>query len=99
MKPPMHLLDARAIFETARVLEFGRSKYGENNWRGNGSYDLGAKRPLAAALRHIFQYLDGERLDPESGQNHLGHAMCSVMFALAADLRGLSDVENKDDPV
>lgn len=87
-KPPMHLLDRAALEETARVLGFGANKYGENNWRDGGKYSLGTKRPLAAALRHIFAYLDGEKIDPESGLSHLGHAMCSVMFALKAELHG-----------
>lgn len=91
-KPPMHLLDKEAMFETARVLGFGAQKYAEENWRGGGAYNLGTKRPLAAALRHIHQYLEGEVVDEDSGLNHLGHAMCEVMFALAADMRGKSDV-------
>ncbi len=91
-KPPMHLLDRVALEATAQVLAFGAQKYAEDNWRGGGTYDLGCKRPLAAALRHIFAYLDGECSDPESDMSHLAHAMCSIMFALSADQRGFSDV-------
>ncbi len=92
-KPPLELLDYPALAETAQVLGFGRAKYSEDGWRDEGNYGLASKRPLAAALRHIYQYLNGEQNDDESGLNHLGHAMCEVMFALAADLRGKSDVD------
>lgn len=100
-KPPMHLLDKEALFETARVLGFGAFAkkqpdgtlgYGGDNWRGGGEYTLGSKRTLAAAVRHIYQYLDGEVIDDDSGLHHLGHALCEVMFALAADLRGKGDI-------
>ena len=43
-------------------------------------------------MRHIYAYLAGEKLDPESGESHLAHALCSVRFAHAAELRGRSDV-------
>lgn len=97
-KPPMNLLDRVALEETAKVLAFGAEKYGEDNWRDDGQYSLGTKRPLAAALRHIYAYLDGEELDPESGLSHLGHAMCSVMFALRAEVEGGGLYARQDTP-
>jgi hypothetical protein len=33
-KPAMELIDAEAMEDLARVLEFGRRKYGAHNWRG-----------------------------------------------------------------
>ena len=79
-KPPMDFLDKTALEETARVLAFGAKKYAAHNWRKG----LPLSRTLAAALRHIYQFLDGETNDAETGLNHLGHAMCEVMFALNA---------------
>ena len=60
-------------------MEFGAKKYGDENWK-QGFDDN--KRVLAAALRHIYQFLDGERVDPESGLNHLEHAITNLAFAL-----------------
>ena len=90
-KPPMHLLDKKALFETARVLGFGATKYSEDGWRDRERYGLGTKRPLAAALRHIFEYLDGKANDDETGLNVLAHVMCEVMFAMRAHFEGKAD--------
>lgn len=79
-KPPMDLLDRTALEETARVLAFGAKKYAAHQWRQG----LSVTRTCAAAIRHLYQFLDGETLDAETGLNHLAHAMCEVMFALNA---------------
>jgi hypothetical protein len=51
---------------------------------GRGQWKRGFKvtRSCAAALRHIFQFLAGETLDPESGESHLAHAVCSLEHAI-----------------
>lgn len=77
-KPPLHLLSTTALLEVAKVLEFGANKYAAHNWRDGFVWS----RPTAAALRHILAWNDGEDLDPESGQSHLAHAMCCLMFLL-----------------
>jgi hypothetical protein len=77
-KPAMELIDAEAMADLARVLEFGRRKYGAHNWRGG----IGIGRLIGAALRHTFAFMRGEDTDPESGLPHLAHAMCSIMFAM-----------------
>lgn len=77
-KPPVGLLDPFALSTMAQIMSFGSQKYGRFNWR-NG---LVFSRFYDAALRHIFAFIDGEDLDPESGLPHLGHAMCNLMFLL-----------------
>lgn len=77
-KAPLDLLDRVALEEIARVLEFGKKKYAAHNWRGG----LQMSRLMAAAMRHLMAYNDGEDFDPESGLSHLAHAGCCVMFAL-----------------
>jgi hypothetical protein len=57
---------------------FGARKYSRDNWK-NG---FKVTRSCAAALRHIFQFLSGETLDPESGLSHLGHAVASLEHAI-----------------
>ena len=76
-KPPFELLDAYALEQIARVLAHGEQKYGAFNWRKG----LTQRQTLGAALRHIFAHLDGEDED-ESGELHLAHAMCEIMFAI-----------------
>ena len=88
-KAPLSLLDAYALEQTAQVLAFGAQKYAAHNWRGG----IASSRLTDAALRHMWAYVDGEDLDPESGLPHLAHAMCCLMFALrmARDRPDLDD--------
>ncbi len=74
----MQMLSPVAIVELTRVLDFGKQKYAENNWRKG----LKTTRLLAATLRHTFAYMSGETNDPESGLSHIAHAMCCCMFIL-----------------
>jgi len=77
-KLPLNLLSTEAMNQTAAVLKFGAQKYAEHNWRKGFAWS----RPLAAAMRHITAFNDGEDIDPESGLSHLAHAMCCIMFLL-----------------
>jgi hypothetical protein len=77
-KLPLNLLSTEAMNQTAAVLAFGAQKYAEHNWRNGFAWS----RPLAAAMRHITAFNDGEDRDPESGLSHLAHAACCIMFLL-----------------
>lgn len=77
-KLPLHLLSTEAMNQTAAVLAFGAIKYAEHNWRKGFAWS----RPLAAAMRHITAFNNGEDKDPESGLSHLAHAACCIMFLL-----------------
>lgn len=67
-----------AIEPMVRVLMFGAQKYAPDNWKKG----LPMTEIMESCLRHIFAFLQGEDRDPESGEHHLGHAMCNIMFAL-----------------
>lgn len=82
-KPRMYLLPPKALTEVAKVLTFGASKYDENNWK---KLDNLQNRYTGATLRHIFAHMDGEELDPETGLDHLAHALCCLLFKLEAKL-------------
>ena len=77
-KPPMDLLDRHALEEIARVLAFGANKYSKHNWRGGIRYS----RLIAASMRHLMAFNDGEDTDPETGLSHIAHLGCCVMFLL-----------------
>lgn len=93
-KPEFSLLPPWALESVAKVLTFGAEKYDVDNWKhvSNGEY-----RYRNAALRHINDYVKGEKTDPESGCNHLAHAICCLMFILDADESGkaLAPAEGK----
>ena len=78
-KPDYSLLPPRAVDSVVRVLSFGSRKYGAENWR----HVEGRKtRYLSAALRHVFARMRGEQNDAESGESHLAHAACCLLFLL-----------------
>lgn len=77
-KVRLELLSSTAILELGKVLTFGAKKYDAHNWRKG----LHFSRLIGAILRHVLAYSGGETIDPESGLNHLSHAMCGCMFLL-----------------
>lgn len=78
-KPLMGAVPPNALLAVAKVLTFGAEKYGRDNWR---QVENAETRYLDAALRHINAHQRGEAVDPESGESHLAHAVCSLMFML-----------------
>lgn len=88
-KPSLHLIPSAALIHEAVVMGLGAKKYGPYNWRGK---DVSAVVYISAALRHIFQYLDREDVDPESNASHLGHARACLGILLdAMELNKLVD--------
>lgn len=83
-KPLMGAVPPNALLAVAKVLTFGAQKYGRDNWQ---QVENAETRYMDAALRHINAYQCGEQLDPESGENHLAHAVCSLMFILEKETR------------
>lgn len=91
-KPDYTLLDPLAIEEMVKVLDYGAQKYKRDNWRTTGfSYT----RLLSACMRHLFAFLRGEDLDPESGRSHLAHAMCCLMFLLNQVLINKKELDDR----
>lgn len=96
-KPRMYLLPPKALTEVAKVLTFGANKYDEDNWK---KLDNLQNRYTGAALRHIFAHMDGEELDPETGLDHLAHALCCLLFKLEAKLEdGKSKEKGLREPI
>ena len=61
------------------VQAYGHKKYGDTY---NYLKGMEVTRNLSCALRHIFAYLDRDDIDKESGQSHLAHATCRLLFAI-----------------
>jgi len=72
-----HLLDSPAMFALTEVLAYGASKYKRDNWRL-----IDTESHLNHAMIHIFAYMSGNTQD-----DHLPHAFCRLMMALAMDIR------------
>lgn len=69
------LIDPQAIFALAEVLYQGAERHGEDNWR-----KIPINDHLNHALAHIYAYMAGDEQD-----DHLGHAFCRMMFAVALE--------------
>jgi len=85
------LVMPEVINELAKVMTYGAEKYSPNSWQ---LVDDAENRYYAALLRHIYAYRLKEKEDPESGINHLSHAMANLQFLLYFQNKG-----NEDAPI
>jgi hypothetical protein len=76
------LIPKGVLPQVIRVLEFGAKKYSEGNWQ---NVENARTRYFDAAHRHIEAWWKGEKVDAETGESHLAHAICCLMFLLAMD--------------
>jgi hypothetical protein len=67
--------------EIFKVLQFGARKYKPNNWQKCDDKN----RYKDAMLRHVFAYLNGEKIDSDSGLHHLAHAATNCLFLVFFD--------------
>jgi hypothetical protein len=87
-KERLSLIPYQALKAISKVREFGISKYGDDQcWKQGDPKDF-----IEASLRHTYKYLHVGKLDDESGLNHIAHAACSLVLALAL----LEDELNKE---
>ncbi len=80
----------------AKAFAAGARKYGAFNWREKGNA-VHRVSYLEAAMRHIIADLEGETIDPESGDDrvpHLAAAIAGLMIVLDAAACG-NAVDNR----
>ena len=82
-KTDYSLVPLKALEEITDVLGIGARKYAKDNWR---YVEDRGNRYWAAAMRHMISWKEGDKLDDETGKNHLAHAICCLMFLLEEDL-------------
>jgi|GEM_PF-3820645 len=81
------LVEPAFIEAIARVRMYGNSKYPDkDNWKGNP-----VEFYRDAAYRHWLQYLNGEYYDKESGEPHLSHCACNLMFVFFMEERDMKN--------
>jgi len=84
-------VDPLVMFQIAQIQQAGDTKYGPDNWRRLPELDH-----INHALAHTYAHLAGDTQD-----DHLGHAVVRLMFALAVRLRPDyfgKDSDPSDDP-
>jgi hypothetical protein len=80
-KPSLGLIPSGALFHESAAFMEGADKYGPYNWRDK---PVSTMVYVHAALRHLYQYIDGENFDPISEAHHLGHARACLGIILDA---------------
>ena len=78
VKNRLELLEPAFIQGVGKIITFGAEKYSAHNWKKAEADDI--DRIKGALLRHIMEYLNGNIVDSETGESHLYHAGCNLMF-------------------
>ncbi len=78
-KPRWSLLPFKELSQVVEVLTLGSKKYSDDNWK---YVDNSRDRYFSACMRHLTSWWNGEIKDKESGQSHLAHAICCLLFLL-----------------
>lgn len=90
-KDPWHLLPWDAVRPIVKVLAVGAKKYADRNWEKGLPYS----RTYSATIRHLASWWGGETTDAESRLPHLAHAACGLLFLLAFEVRGRTDLDDR----
>ncbi len=80
-KVPLHLVPVAGLIHEALAMKDGAAKYGPHNWR---EHEVLSTIYVAAAMRHIMAWFDGEELAEDSRVHHLGHAKACLGIILDA---------------
>ncbi len=84
-KVQLNLVPASSIIYQALAMEDGARKYGPFNWRSN---KVIASIYIAAAMRHLQAWQDGEELAEDSQKPHLAHALACIGIIVDAKETG-----------
>jgi hypothetical protein len=82
----LSLFPMAAIIYGALAFTEGDLKYGGFNWRVAG---VSVNTYIAALLRHVFKYYNGEELDPKTGVPHLANAIACLGVIIDATECGM----------
>ena len=78
-------LDPEALLFLAEVGGMGTEKYERHNYLRGYDWSLS----LDALHRHLWAFMGGEDLDPESGLPHMAHAAWHALALVSFQTRGL----------
>ena len=81
LKPNLALVPGATLIYLALGHEPGAAKYGAFNWRKN---KVKTMTYIAAAMRHLTEWVDGQDRTHDTGQPHLAHALASLSVLVDA---------------
>lgn len=88
-KERVDLIPADALMELGRVYGAGAKKYAERNWERGMPWS----KCLGPLMRHLFKWMNGEKIDSEDGQLHIAKVAWNAIALLTYELRKIG----KDD--
>lgn len=74
-KNMLSLIEPQFIIKLGEILTYGAKKYDVDNWKKCDD----PRRYQDALLRHLYAYLDGELIDPESAIEHTASIAFNIM--------------------
>ena len=86
VKESVELLPAKVLLQCGAVMGFGTVKYYAGKWLAEPT---STSKRLGSAMRHVLKHLSGEKIDPESGQPHICHAIVQLMMTQEYVNRGI----------
>jgi hypothetical protein len=78
-KPQWSLLPIAEVEQIVKVLTMGAVKYAPYNWKIVPDAE---KRYEDAMMRHYADWKKGEPFDKDSGESHLAHMACNLLFLM-----------------
>jgi hypothetical protein len=75
------LLPSAGVIHGAFACMDGAQKYGPYNWRDK---PIGLMEYASAIQRHLYDWVDGEDIAPDSVCHHLGHIIATASIMLDA---------------
>ncbi|TFU06156.1 hypothetical protein EUV02_03850 [Polymorphobacter arshaanensis] len=82
MKPAtFSVVPVAPMFQIGKVMSLGAAKYGAFNYRDK---PISESVYLDAFMRHMAAVIDGQDVDPESGQSHVAHMAAGCIILLDA---------------
>jgi hypothetical protein len=85
LRPQLNLIPPSAQILESVVMAHGAEKYGPFNWRESA---VRSSIYVAAAMRHLLAWADGQDNDPESGVTHLAHIRACMGIMIDAHSLG-----------
>ncbi len=79
-KTRYELLPWDSLKQVADVFGYGAEKYFDNSWRTQDAATY--NRTFGSIMRHLTEWQMGQDIDPESGLNHLAHAVSQLLILM-----------------
>ncbi len=92
-KTRLELLPFATLTGVADVFAYGADKYYQDSWRS--AKPAVYSRSFGSVLRHLTKWYAGEDIDPESGLNHVDHAISQLLILRYSMLNSAEECDDR----